>query len=58
MMVHGSADTQNTVAASERVTRELQEHGIEAEFHLVPDGEHLTAYLPYASQIYDFLDKH
>ena len=58
MMVHGSADTQNTVAASERVTRELQDHGIEAEFHLVPDGEHLTAYLPYASQIYDFLDKH
>lgn len=58
MMLHGSADTQNTVAASERVTRELQEQGIEAEFHLVPDGEHLTAYLPYAAQIYDFLDKH
>jgi predicted peptidase len=58
MMLHGTADTQNTAAASERVTRELQEHGVEAEFHLVPDGEHLTAYLTYASQLFDFLDKH
>ncbi|MEY4640823.1 MAG: hypothetical protein RLZZ227_817 [Pseudomonadota bacterium] len=58
MMLHGTADTQNTAAASERVTRELQEHGVEAEFHLVPDGEHLTAYLTYASGLFDFLDKH
>jgi predicted peptidase len=58
MMLHGTADTQNTAAASERVTRELQEHGVEAEFHLVPDGEHLTAYLTYASGVFDFLDKH
>ncbi|HEY0963914.1 MAG TPA: alpha/beta hydrolase-fold protein [Pseudomonadales bacterium] len=58
MMLHGSADTQNTAAASERVTRELKEHGIEAEFHLVPGGEHLTAYLTYASEIFDFLDGH
>jgi poly(3-hydroxybutyrate) depolymerase len=58
MMLHGSADTQNTAAASERVTRELQEHDVEAEFHLVPDGEHLTAYLTYAAQVFDFLDKH
>src|SRR5690606_24912779 len=58
MMLHGTADTQNTAAASERVTRELQQQGIEAEFHLVPDGEHLTAYLTYASEIFDFLDRH
>jgi dipeptidyl aminopeptidase/acylaminoacyl peptidase len=58
MMLHGDKDTQNTVAASERVTRELQEHGIEAEYHTVPGGEHLNAYLIYAKEIFDFLDKH
>ena len=58
MMLHGDKDTQNTVAASERVTRELQEHGIEAEYHTVPGGEHLTAYLLYAEEIFDFLDSH
>lgn len=58
MMLHGDQDTQNTAAASQRVTRELQEHGVEAEFHSVPGGEHLTAYLTYASEIFDFLDRH
>lgn len=58
MMLHGTADTANTREASMRVTRELQEHGIEAEFHDVPDGEHLTAYLDFAAEIYDFLDRH
>jgi predicted peptidase len=58
MMLHGDKDTQNTAAASQRVTRELQEHGVEAEFHLVPNGEHLTAYLIYAAQVFDFLDRH
>jgi predicted peptidase len=58
LLLHGDRDTQNTAAASERVTGELQEHGIEAEFHLVPGGEHLTAYLTYASGIFDFLDRH
>ncbi len=58
MMLYGSADTQSSPAASERVTRELQEHGVEAELHVVPNGEHLTAYLDYASEIFDFLDRH
>jgi poly(3-hydroxybutyrate) depolymerase len=58
MMLHGDKDTQNAMAASERVTRELQEHGIEAEYHTVPGGEHLTAYLLYAKEIFDFLDSH
>lgn len=58
MMLHGDKDTQNTVAASERVTRELQEHGVEAEYHTVPGGEHLNAYLVYAKEIFDFLDNH
>jgi len=58
IMVHGTADTANTREASMRVTRELQEHGIEAQFHDVPGGEHLTAYLDFASEIFDFLDAH
>lgn len=58
MMIHGTADTANTPQASQRVTRELQEHGVEAEYHDVPGGEHLTAYLDYAGRIFDFLDRH
>ncbi|MES2626271.1 MAG: alpha/beta hydrolase-fold protein [Pseudomonadota bacterium] len=58
MMLHGDKDVMNTVAASERVTKELQEHGVEAEYHTVPGGEHLNAYLLYAKEFFDFLDKH
>lgn len=58
MLLHGDQDTQNTVAASQRVVRELQVHGVEAEYHTVPGGEHLTAYLTYAAEIFAFLDKH
>jgi len=58
MMIHGTADTANTAEASQRVTRELLQHGIDAEYHDVPGGEHLTAYLDFASDIFDFLDRH
>lgn len=57
MLLHGDQDTRNTAAASERLTRELQEAGVAAEFHLVPGGEHLTAYLTYAAEIFAFLDR-
>lgn len=58
MMLYGDQDAQYTGTASERVTKELQEHGIEAEYHVVPGGEHLNAYLLYATGIFDFLDQH
>lgn len=58
MMLAGDKDAKYTAAASERMTRELQQHGVEAVFHLVPDGEHLNAYQLYASQVFDFLDRH
>ena len=58
MMIHGTADTANTAQASQRVVRELQENGVEAQYHDVPDGEHLTAYLTFASEVFDFLDAH
>ncbi|MDT8397425.1 MAG: alpha/beta hydrolase-fold protein [Pseudomonadales bacterium] len=58
LMIHRDRDTQNTMAASQRVVRELQAHGVEAEYATVPGGEHLTAYLGYAGGIFDFLDRH
>lgn len=57
LMLHGTNDTANTRDASLRVTRELAAHGIDAAFYDVPNGEHLTAYLTFAPQIFDFLDK-
>ena len=58
LVLHGEKDTSNPVAASERMAKELQQHGIETEYHVVPDGEHLNAYLLFAPQIFDFLDRH
>ena len=58
LMLAGDRDAKYTAAASERMTRELQQHGVEAEFHLVPNGEHLNAYLLYAPQLFDFLGRH
>jgi poly(3-hydroxybutyrate) depolymerase len=58
MVVHGDKDVSNPIAASQRVTKELQAQGVEAEFHSVPNGEHLNAYLKYAAEIFAFLDKH
>jgi len=57
MMLCGDEDAAYTAAASERMTRELRQHGVEAAFHLVSGGEHLNAYLLYAPQIFDFLDR-
>jgi poly(3-hydroxybutyrate) depolymerase len=57
MMLAGDKDAKYTAAASERMTRQLQQRGIKAEFHLVPGGEHLNAYLLYAPEVFDFLDK-
>jgi len=56
LMMAGDKDAKYTAAACERMARELQQHGIQAGFHLVPDGEHLNAYLLHAPQLFDFLD--
>ena len=58
LVLHGDKDTSNPIAASERMARELKEHGIDTEYHVVPGGEHLNAYLLFAPQLYDFLDRH
>lgn len=57
MMLAGEKDAKYTAAASGRMTKELQQHGIEARFHLVAGAEHLNPYLLYAPQIFDFLDR-
>jgi dienelactone hydrolase len=56
LMLSGDKDAKYTATACERMTRELQQHGIQAQYHLVPDGEHLNAYLLHAPQLFDFLD--
>lgn len=58
LMLSGDKDARYTAAASERMTKELRQHGIQAEYHLVPEGEHLNAYLLHAPQVFDFLDRH
>jgi len=58
LVLHGDKDTSNPIAASERMARELKEHGIETEYQIVPGGEHLNAYLLFAPKLYDFLDRH
>jgi len=58
LVLHGEKDSSNLIAASERMARELTEHGIETEYHAVPNGEHLNAYLLFSPQLYDFLDRH
>jgi poly(3-hydroxybutyrate) depolymerase len=58
MMLAGEKDAAYTAMASERLTKELQKNGIEAEYHLVPNAEHINAFLLYAPQLFDFLDKH
>ncbi len=58
LLLHGDQDTSNDAAASRRVAQELLDHGIDAEFRLVPGGGHLDAYLLDAPGIFDFLDRH
>lgn len=55
MMLAGEKDAKYTVAACERMARELRQQGVESEFHVVPNGEHLNAYLLFAPQLFDFL---
>lgn len=58
LMLSGDKDAKYAAAASERLTGELRKQGVEAEYHLAPDGEHLNAYLLHAPQVFDFLDRH
>jgi len=58
MVLHGDQDNNNPIAASEQMANEFRAQGIETQYHLIPGGEHLTAYLFFTGQIFDFLDSH
>jgi predicted peptidase len=57
MVIHGDQDTSNPIAASQAMAEEAKAAGVNTVYATVPGGVHLTAYLTYASQIFDFLDK-
>ena len=58
LLLAGDRDAKYTAAASERLASALNARGVTAEYHLVPDGEHLNAYLLFAPRLFDFLDHH
>jgi poly(3-hydroxybutyrate) depolymerase len=58
MVIHGDQDTSNPIEASQAMAAEAKAAGVETAYATVPGGVHLTAYLTYARQIFDFLDTH
>lgn len=58
MVIHGDQDTVNPIEASQKMAEAAKAAGVETVYATVPGGTHLEAYLTYASQIFDFLDKH
>jgi predicted peptidase len=58
LIIHGDQDTSNPIAASQKFAEAAKAAGVETAYATVPGGTHLEAYLTFASQIFDFLDKH
>jgi len=58
LVIHGDQDNTNPIAASQKMAEAAKAAGVETEYATVPGGTHLEAYLTYASQMFDFLDKH
>jgi poly(3-hydroxybutyrate) depolymerase len=58
LVIHGDQDTVNPIAASQKMAEAAKAAGVDASYATVPGGTHLEAYLTYASQLFDFLDKH
>ena len=58
LVIHGDQDTVNPIDASQKMAAAAKAAGVDTEYATVPGGTHLEAYLTYASQIFDFLDKH
>ena len=57
MVIHGDQDTVNPIEASQKMAEAAQAAGVDTVYATVPGGTHLEAYLTFASQIFDFLDK-
>ena len=58
LVIHGDQDTTNPIEASQKMAEAAKSAGVETVYATVPGGTHLEAYLTYASQIFDFLEKH
>jgi predicted peptidase len=58
MVIHGDQDMNNPIEASQKMAEEAKAAGVDTVYATVPGGVHLTAYLTYAKQIFDFLDAH
>jgi poly(3-hydroxybutyrate) depolymerase len=58
LVIHGDQDNVNPIGASQKMAEAARAAGVETEYATVPGGTHLEAYLMYAPQIFDFLDKH
>jgi predicted peptidase len=58
LVIHGDQDNVNPIAASQKMAEAAKAAGVETEYATVAGGTHLEAYLTYASQIFDFLDRH
>jgi len=56
MVIHGDQDTVNPIEASKKMADAAKAAGVHTVYATVPGGTHLTAYLTYASEIFDFLD--
>lgn len=56
LVVHGELDDANPIAGSRALAAAAQAGGVEARFASIPGGDHLTAYIDFAEEIYDFLD--
>lgn len=58
MIIHGDQDLSNPIEASQDLAEAAIIAGVEATYATVPGGVHLTAYLDFAEEIFDFLDEH
>ena len=57
LVIHGDQDTANPIEASQRMAEAAKAAGVPTVYATVPGGQHLTAYLTYAKEIFDFLDQ-
>jgi predicted peptidase len=58
LIIHGDQDTNNPIAASQKLAEVAKAAGVDTTYATVIGGIHLEAYLTYASQIFDFLGKY
>jgi poly(3-hydroxybutyrate) depolymerase len=58
LVIHGDQDTNNPIAASQKLAETAKSAGVDTSYATVPGGTHLEAYLTYAAKIFDFLDRH